>query len=86
IKVTANNSLSAFAYDPSSSTPSTMTQIQAPRDATKAASGTYSVAVSQLAQTAKLSSASITPGTTFDNGILAIKTGTGSTAIIQPAT
>ncbi|MDR6738220.1 flagellar hook-associated protein 2 [Herbaspirillum sp. 1173] len=86
IKVTANNSLSAFAYDPSSSTPSTMTQIQAPRDATKAASGTYSVAVSQLAQTAKLSSASITPGTTFDNGILAIKTGTGSTTIIKPAT
>lgn len=86
IKVTSNNSLSAFAYDPSSSTPSTMTQIQAPRDATKAASGTYSVAVSQLAQTQKLSSASIAPGTTFDNGILAIKTGTGSTAIIQPAT
>ncbi len=86
IKVTANNSLSAFAYDPSSSTPSTMTQIQAPRDATKAASGTYSVAVSQLAQTQKLSSASIAPGTTFDNGILAIKTGSGSTAIIKPAT
>ena len=86
IKVTSNNSLSAFAYDPSSSTPSTMTQIQAPRDATKAASGTYSVTVSQLAQTQKLSSASIAPGTTFDNGILAIKTGTGSTAIIQPAT
>ncbi|BEV15217.1 flagellar filament capping protein FliD [Herbaspirillum sp. DW155] len=85
IKVSANNSLSAFAYDPSSSTPSTMTQIQAPRDATKAASGTYSVAVSQLAQTEKLSSAAIAPGTTFDNGILAIKTGTGSTAIIQPA-
>jgi flagellar hook-associated protein 2 len=41
-----------------------MTQIQAPRDATKAASGTYSVGVSQLAQTAKLSSASIAPGTT----------------------
>lgn len=85
IKVSANNSLSAFAYDPSSSTSSTMTQIQAPRDATKAASGTYSVAVSQLAQTEKLSSGAITPGTTFDNGILAIKTGTGSTAIIQPA-
>lgn len=86
IKVSANNSLSAFAYDPSSSTPSTMTQTQAPRDATKAASGTYSVSVSQLAQTAKLSSASIVPGTTFDSGLLAIKTGTGSTAIIQPAT
>lgn len=85
IKVSANNSLSAFAYDPSSSTSSTMTQIQAPRDATKAASGTYSVAVSQLAQTEKLSSGAIAPGTTFDNGILAIKTGTGSTAIIQPA-
>ncbi|ALU89143.1 flagellar filament capping protein FliD [Herbaspirillum rubrisubalbicans] len=86
IKVTANNSLSGFFYDPSSSTSSTMTQIQAPRDATKAASGTYAVAVSQLAQTEKLSSASIAPGSTFDNGILAIKTGTGSTVMIQPAT
>ncbi|NUU00171.1 flagellar filament capping protein FliD [Herbaspirillum robiniae] len=86
IKVTANNSLSGFAYDPSGSTPSTMTQTQAPRDATKAASGTYSVSVSQLAQTQKLSSAGITPGTTFENGLLAIKTGTGSTAIIKPAT
>ncbi|QJQ00755.1 flagellar filament capping protein FliD [Herbaspirillum rubrisubalbicans] len=86
IKVTANNSLSGFFYDPSSSTSSTMTQIQAPRDATKAASGTYAVAVSQLAQTEKLSSTSIAPGSTFDNGILAIKTGTGSTVMIQPAT
>ena len=86
IKVTANNSLSRFAYDPSSSTPSTTTQIQAPRDATKAASGTYSVGVTQLAQTAKLSSASITPGSTFENGLLAIKTGTGSTTIIKPTT
>ncbi|OWY30911.1 flagellar filament capping protein FliD [Herbaspirillum robiniae] len=86
IKVTANNTLSGFAYDPSGSTPSTMTQTQAPRDATKAASGTYSVSVSQLAQTQKLSSAGITPGTTFENGLLAIKTGTGSTTIIKPAT
>ncbi|WP_343652198.1 flagellar filament capping protein FliD [Herbaspirillum sp.] len=86
IKVTANNSLSRFAYDPSSSTPSTTTQIQAPRDATKAASGTYSVGVTQLAQTAKLSSAGIAPGSTFENGLLAIKTGTGSTTIIKPTT
>ncbi|MFJ3058394.1 flagellar filament capping protein FliD [Herbaspirillum sp. NPDC087042] len=86
IKVSANNTLSGFAYDPSSSTPSTVTQIQAPRDATSAASGNYAVSISQLAQTAKLSSAGIAPGTTFDNGLLAIKTGTGSTAVIQPAT
>ncbi len=85
IKVTANNSLSGFAYDPSSNISSTMTQTQAPRDATAAASGTYSISVSQLAQTAKLSSAGITPGTTFDSGLLAIKTGTGSTTIIQPS-
>ncbi|WP_343583082.1 flagellar filament capping protein FliD [Herbaspirillum sp.] len=84
IKVTANNSLSGFAYDPSGSTPSTVTQIQAPRDATQAASGSYTVAVSQLAQSQKISSASIAPGTTFDNGLLAIKTGTGSTTIIKP--
>ncbi|QDD64484.1 flagellar hook protein [Herbaspirillum seropedicae] len=86
IKVTANNSLSGFFYDPSSSTPSTMTQTQAPRDATKAASGNYAVAVSQLAQAEKLSSASIAPGSTFDNGLLAIKTGSGSTTIIKPTT
>ncbi len=86
IKVSANNTLSGFAYDPSSSTPSTMTQTQAPRDASSAASGNYAVSISQLAQTAKLSSAGIAPGTTFDNGLLAIKTGTGSTAVIQPAT
>ncbi|WP_075258127.1 flagellar filament capping protein FliD [Herbaspirillum camelliae] len=86
IKVTANNSLSGFFYDPSSSTSSTMTQTQAPRDATKAASGNYAVAVSQLAQAEKLSSASIAPGSTFDNGLLAIKTGSGSTTIIKPTT
>ena len=86
IKVTANNSLSGFAYDPSGSTPSTVTQTQAPRDATQAASGSYTVAVSQLAQSQKISSAGIAPGTTFDSGLLAIKTGTGSTTIIQPTT
>ncbi|MBO9535823.1 flagellar filament capping protein FliD [Herbaspirillum sp.] len=86
LKVTANNSLSSLAYDPSSSTPSTVTQIQAPRDATQAASGTYNVAISQLAQTQKVSSASIAPSSTFSSGILAIKTGTGSTTIIQPTT
>nr|WP_198984367.1 flagellar filament capping protein FliD [Herbaspirillum sp. ASV7] len=86
IKVTANNSLSTLAYDPSNPGTSTVTQIQAPRDATKAAAGQYNVAVSQLAQTAKITSGGIAPGTTFDGGILAIKTGTGSTTIIQPKT
>ncbi|WP_432240183.1 flagellar filament capping protein FliD [Herbaspirillum robiniae] len=84
IKVTANNSLAGLNYDASSNQPSTVTQIQAPRDATKAASGKYSIGVSQLAQAHKVSSAGITPGTTFENGVLAIKTGTGSTAIIKP--
>ncbi|WP_050466486.1 flagellar filament capping protein FliD [Herbaspirillum chlorophenolicum] len=86
IKVTSNNTLSRFAYDPSSSTPSAMAQIQAPRDASQAASGSYNVSVSQLAQTQKLSSAGFAPGTTFDKGLLAIKTGTGSTTIIKPTT
>ncbi|MFJ3056326.1 flagellar filament capping protein FliD [Herbaspirillum sp. NPDC087042] len=86
IKVTANNSLSTLAYDPSNPGASTVTQIQAPRDATKAAAGQYNVAVSQLAQTAKITSGGIAPGTTFDGGILAIKTGTGSTTVIQPKT
>ncbi|MBP0596986.1 flagellar filament capping protein FliD [Herbaspirillum sp. LeCh32-8] len=86
IKVTANNSLSRFAYDPSSSSSSQMSQTQAPRDASKAASGTYTVAVSQLAQTQKLSSIGFTPGQTFGSGVLAIKTGTGSTTLINPTT
>lgn len=86
IKVQANNSLAALAYDPSSSNPSTVTQIQAPRDATAAASGTYSVSVSQLAQAQKITSAGFAAGFSFDTGILAIKTGNGSTAIIKPAT
>ena len=86
IKVQANNSLAGLAYDPSSSTPSTVTQIQAPRDATAAASGTYSVSVSQLAQAQKITSTGFAAGYSFDTGILAIKTGTGSTTIIKPAT
>ncbi len=84
IKVTANNSLSALSYDPTVA--GSVTQIQAPRDATKAAAGKYSIGVSQLAQAVKVSSAGIVPGTTFDNGVLAIKTGNGSTTLIQPKT
>jgi flagellar hook-associated protein 2 len=84
IKITANNSLSGLSYDPSVS--GSVTQIQAPRDATKAAAGKYSIGVSQLAQAVKVSSAGIVPGTTFDNGVLAIKTGNGSTTLIQPKT
>ncbi|KAF1035557.1 MAG: B-type flagellar hook-associated protein 2 [Herbaspirillum frisingense] len=86
IKITANNSLASLAYNPSGTPASTVTQIQAPRDATKAASGKYSIGVSQLAQAAKVSSAGIAPGTTFESGVLAIKTGNGSTAIIKPKT
>lgn len=84
IKVSANNTLSGLSYDPSVS--GSVTQIQAPRDATKAAAGQYSIGVSQLAQAVKVSSAAIAPGATFDNGVLAIKTGNGSTALIQPKT
>ncbi|WP_284078001.1 flagellar filament capping protein FliD [Herbaspirillum aquaticum] len=84
IKVTANNSLSGLSYDPTVA--GSVTQIQAPRDATKAAAGKYSIGVSQLAQAVKVSSAGIAPGTTFDNGVLAIKTGNGSTTLIQPKT
>ncbi|MFL9877466.1 flagellar filament capping protein FliD [Herbaspirillum rhizosphaerae] len=86
IKVQANNSLSALAYDPSSATPSTVTQIQAPRDATVAASGNYTISVSQLAQAQKITSTGFSSSATFSSGILAIKTGNGSTAIIKPTT
>ncbi|AYR23215.1 flagellar filament capping protein FliD [Herbaspirillum rubrisubalbicans] len=84
IKVSANNSMSDMSYDPSVA--GSTTQIQAPRDATKAAAGQYSIGVSQLAQAVKVSSAGIAPGSTFDNGVLAIKTGNGSTVLIQPKT
>ncbi|MFT2612642.1 hypothetical protein ACMWPE_24950, partial [Escherichia coli] len=55
------------------------------RDATRAAAGSYALSVEQLAQAHKLSSAGINPGTTFDVGVLAIKTGQGSTALIKPS-
>lgn len=84
IKVLANNSLSALAYDPANLAASSMTQTQAPRDATAAASGSYNLVVSQLAQAQKITSVGFSAGTTFDNGLLAIKTGNGSTSIIKP--
>ncbi|WP_050476047.1 flagellar filament capping protein FliD [Herbaspirillum rhizosphaerae] len=86
IKVQANNSLASLAYDPASGTASTVTQIQAPRDATVAASGNYTVSVSQLAQAQKITSVGFSSSASFTSGILAIKTGNGSTAIIKPTT
>ncbi|MBP0600431.1 flagellar filament capping protein FliD [Herbaspirillum sp. LeCh32-8] len=84
LKITGNGSLADIRYDASSNAPGGMTQVQAPRDATKAASGKYSIAVSQLAQSHKVTSAPISPGMTFESGVLAIKTGNGSTALIHP--
>ena len=81
IRIMANNSLSAMAYG-STASGGGMTQVQAPRDAAKAAAGRYSVEVQQLAQAHKVGSAAIPPGKSFDQGILAIKTGTGSTTMI----
>lgn len=81
----ANNSLSPMSFDPRHQRPGAMTQTQAARDATSAAAGNYALSVEQLAQAHKLSSAGISPGTTFDVGVLAIKTGNGSTALIKPA-
>ncbi|EJL84982.1 flagellar capping protein [Herbaspirillum sp. CF444] len=86
IRIQANNTLSGLNYDPSRSIPSTMSQIQAPRDATVAAAGSYTIAVSQLAQAQKITSAGFPANAAFDGGILAIKTGNGSTAIIKPVT
>jgi flagellar hook-associated protein 2 len=86
IKVSSNGSLSAFAYNPSAGAPSTMTQTQAPQDQLAAISGSYNIAVTSLAASDKIESAAITDGTTYNSssGILAIKTGTGATALIQP--
>jgi flagellar hook-associated protein 2 len=84
IRVTGNGTLSQFAYDPTAGTPSTMTQTQAPQDQVAAISGSYDMAVTALAQTAKLKSAGFADTKTFNTGILAIKTGTNTTTIITP--
>ncbi|RXZ32817.1 flagellar hook protein [Oxalobacteraceae bacterium CAVE-383] len=84
IRVTGNGTLSQFAYDQSSGLPTTMTQTQAPQDTVAAVSGSYDITVTSLAQTAKLKSQGYSDSQTFNTGILAIKTGTNSTTIIQP--
>lgn len=84
LTVHANNSLSPISFYPQQQRGG-MTQTQAARDATIAAAGSYALSVEQLAQAHKLSSAGISPGTTFDVGVLAIKTRQGSTALIKPA-
>jgi flagellar hook-associated protein 2 len=84
IQVSSNGSLSSFAYNPTAGTPSTMTQTQAPQDQLAAISGSYNISVTSLAASEKLQSAAIPDGTTFSSGLLAIKTGTGATAVIQP--
>jgi flagellar hook-associated protein 2 len=84
MKIQANNTLSGLAYDPAKARTSLMTQTQGARDLTTAASGSYTVGVSQLAQAQKLSSAGFGEDDTFDTGILAIKTGNGATTIIKP--
>ena len=86
LKIQANNSLSSLAYDPTNPSASTMKQTQAPRDTTAAASGNYTIGVSQLAQAQKITSTGFALGATFNTGILAIKTGTGSTTLINPTT
>ncbi|WP_443114132.1 flagellar filament capping protein FliD [Herbaspirillum seropedicae] len=85
LKVRANNSLSAISFDAQQNRPGAMTQTQAARDATSAVPGSYAISVEQLAQSHKLSSAGIAPGSTFDLGVLAIKAGSGSTTLIKPA-
>jgi flagellar hook-associated protein 2 len=85
MRITGAGGLSTLTYDSAGGAASGMTQIQAPRDDTKAAAGSYAVSVLQLAQAHKLNSSGIAPGTTFENGVLAIKTGNGSTALIKPS-
>lgn len=84
LQISSNGSLSMFGYNTSSTSPTTMTQIQAPRDETSAASGSYEVSVEQLAKAQKLKSSAITADQTFSSGILAIKVGTNSTTLITP--
>ncbi len=84
IKVFANGSLSPFGYNTSNTSPTTMTQTQAPRDITLAASGAHDISVTQLAQAHKLKTEGFTSSATFATGILAIKTGAGTTTLINP--
>jgi flagellar hook-associated protein 2 len=84
IRVTANGSLSNFAYDPAGGVISPMTQTQASQDQVAAISGSYDIKVTSLAQTAKIKSGAFTNSDFFNNGVLAIKTGTNSTAVIKP--
>lgn len=84
IRVSSNGSLSEFGYNTSSTSPTTMTQTQAPRDITMAAASAHDISVTQLAQAHKLKTQGIESGTTFNSGILAIKTGTGTTTLINP--
>lgn len=84
IRVTGNGTLSQFAYDQSTNLPTTMTQTQAPQDTVAAVSGSYDIAITSLAQTAKIKSQGYSDSQTFNNGILAIKVGTNTTAVIQP--
>jgi len=85
VKIISNNSLSDFAYGGVTDTTTSVKQIQAAQDQTAAASGNYDISISQLASAQKLKSPGYDVGATFDSGILAIKTGTNSTAIIKPA-
>jgi flagellar hook-associated protein 2 len=84
MRVTGTGSLSQFSYDPSDSAPAGMTEIQAPEDVAAAVNGSYSVSVTALAQAAKLKSAALDNAITFNNGMLAIKMGNGSTTVINP--
>ncbi|MBB3211006.1 flagellar hook-associated protein 2 [Herbaspirillum sp. Sphag1AN] len=84
VKIQANNSLIPLSYDSATPAANGLLQTQGPRDASTAASGTYTVAISQLAQAQKITSASFPDGAMFDTGVLAIKTGKGSTNIIHP--
>jgi flagellar hook-associated protein 2 len=84
IRVTGNGSLSPFAYDPASGTPTTMTQIQAPQDPIAATSGSYNIAVTALAQNEVVKSAAFSSTQTFNNGVLALKVGSNPTVLITP--
>lgn len=85
IKMMGNNSMERLAYDPAHAASNGMRQVQAARDATRAATGSYAVQVLQLAQTQKLVSAAIAPDTLFDQGVLALKAGNGPTTVIKAA-
>lgn len=82
--VTTTKSLRQFEFNTASDLKTAMTQTQAPQDAVTAALSSYDIEVTEMAKTDKLKSTSYRNDKTFKKGVLSIKVGDHSRAIIRP--